>query len=342
VNILGSTFHEIIQAVEIHEGELAGQAVAIDGTSWLHQFLKVTMTNAKGTKGRLVIIDKTCQLINHLRGFMYRTHYLLTKRIWPVFVFDGAETRKTRNAVSKAQLHDKYRAASKMHSQAVQSGAIPLAKAIGQRMDFAYPVAEKESKMLLEFLGMPVITAPGEGEAQCAWLERQGLVDAVVTKDADALLYGAATVIENLAVKQRMTFQYRLKPILALLGITREQLVDLAILVGTDFNPGVPSIGPRTALKLVRSLGRIEDIITKYPDKDWSSLDVDSARHPFSPMIETLRERFLQPVVDERPDAIEWHAPDITGLNQFLLNQHSLSPDLVGKVIMTIQQAERR
>src|SRR5271157_6258655 len=124
---MGSTFHEIIQAIEIHERKLAEQAVAIDGTAWLHQFLKVTIANSKQASCRLVLIDKTCQLINHLRGFMYRTHYLLKKRIWPVFVFDGAETRKTRNAVSKAQLHDKYRAASKMHSQAVQSGAIPLA-----------------------------------------------------------------------------------------------------------------------------------------------------------------------------------------------------------------------
>src|SRR5271157_6048836 len=95
---MGSTFHEIIQAIEIHERELAEQAVAIDGTAWLHQFLKVTIANSKQASCRLVLIDKTCQLINHLRGFMYRTHYLLKKRIWPVFVFDGAETRKTRDA----------------------------------------------------------------------------------------------------------------------------------------------------------------------------------------------------------------------------------------------------
>src|SRR5271157_915922 len=337
---MGSTFHEIIQAIEIHERELAEQAVAIDGTAWLHQFLKVTIANSKQASCRLVLIDKTCQLINHLRGFMYRTHYLLKKRIWPVFIFDGAETRKTRNALSKNQLHDKYRTASKMHAAAVASGAIPLAKAIGQRMDFAYPVAEKESKMLLEFLGMPVITAPREGEAQCAWLERQGLVDAVVTKDADALLYGAGTVIENLAVKQRMTYQYRLKPILTTLGITREQLVDLAIMIGTDYNGGVPGIGPRIALRLVRTHGRIEDIIVANPDKDWLTLGVESAKHPFSPEIEELRARFLQPVVDERPKDIEWHAPDVIGLNQFLLERHSLSPDLVGKVVMNMKKAE--
>jgi len=339
---MGSAFHEIIQAIEIHERELAGQAVAIDGTAWLHQFLKVTITNNKDAKGRLVLIDKTCQLINHLRGFMYRTQYLLKKRIWPVFVFDGAETRKTRNALSKNQLHDKYRAASKMHGQAVQSGAIPLAKAIGQRMDFAYPVAEKESKMLLEFLGMPVITAPGEGEAQCAWLERQGLVDGVVTKDADALLYGAHMVIENLAVKQRMTFQYRLKPILTTLAITREQLVDLAILVGTDYNPGVPGIGPRTALKLVRACGLIEDIITNNPGKDWSFIGVENTKHPFSAMIDELRKLFLKPIVNENPKDIEWHAPDVIGLNQFLLDRHSLSPDLVRKVIFEMKKAEMK
>nr|MDO8112094.1 hypothetical protein [Candidatus Sigynarchaeota archaeon] len=273
---MGSKFLELVQAADVSDKDFAGEVCAIDGTAWLHQFLKVTLANHNTSGNRLVLIDKTCQLINHLRGFLYRTLYLLQKQIWPVYVFDGAGETKERNQLSKAELHDKYLRARSMHTAAMKDGAIPLAKAIGQRMDFAYPIADMESRLLLQHLGMPVIAAPGEGEAQCAWLQRRGIVDFIVTKDADALLYGAGRIVKNLAVKQRIAEQYTLKDVLRSLGITQEQLVDLAILVGTDYNPGVQGFGAKTALKLVKIHGRIEDIIINGGSRDWSSIGVNS------------------------------------------------------------------
>ncbi len=340
--MMGSKFLELFPAKEVSDHDFTGMVCAIDGTVWLHQFLKVTSVHHDPASNRLVLIDKTCQLINHLRGFLYRTLNLLQKQIWPVFVFDGASETKERNQLSKAELHNKYLQARSIHAAAVKDGAIPLAKAIGQRMDFAYPIANMESRLILQYLGMPVIVAPGEGEAQCAWLQRKGIVDFIVTKDADALLYGAEWVVKNLAVKQRIVEQYNLKDVLHSLGITRERLVDLAILVGTDYHPGVPGFGARTALKFVKAYGCIEDIITNSNSRDWSSIGVYSSKHPFSTVVDELRGKFLKPVVDDHVVSVEWLEPDVPGIRQFLLETHSLSPDLVRKAIIEIRKAESR
>ncbi len=221
----------------------------------------------------------------------------------------------------------------------MHGGAIPLAKFIAQRMDFAYPIAEQESKVLLRHLGMSVVEAPGEGEAQCAWLARRGVVDAVVTRDADALLYGAPVVVNNLAVKQKVAERLVLMDELARLGITHPQLVDLAILVGTDFHPGVPGIGPRTALKLLKAHGRIEDVAAATPGRDWSGIGITSTKQPFSPFVDGARARFLEPDVDESADAIEWRTADAGAVRQFLLEHHSFSPDLVEKALSGLAKA---
>ncbi|MEX2681539.1 MAG: hypothetical protein Q6373_008060 [Candidatus Sigynarchaeota archaeon] len=339
---MGSKFHELLQPIEIRDTSLAGQAVAVDGTAWLHQFLKVTLANPANPAGpgsRLALVDKTCRLINHLRGFLYRALHLVQHGIWPVYVFDGACDAKGRNARTREQLHEQHVAARKLHEAAMQAGALPLARAIATRMDFAYPIAEQESKALLRHLGMPVVEAPGEGEAQCAWLARRGIVDAVVTRDADALLYGAPVVVNNLAAKQKVAGRLVLKDELARLGITRAQLVDLAILAGTDYHPGVPGIGPRTALRLLRARGRIEDVVAASPGRDWSSLGVASARQPFSPFIDAARARFLEPDVDESVAAVEWRTPDAGAARRFLLEHHSFSPGLVEKALASMMQA---
>ena len=103
---MGSKFHELLQPTGIRDTSLAGQAVAIDGTAWLHQFLKVTLANPNDPGNRLVLVDKTCRLINHLCGFLYRTLHLVQHGIWPVHVFgglfrgDASETNLAQRAIS--------------------------------------------------------------------------------------------------------------------------------------------------------------------------------------------------------------------------------------------------
>jgi flap endonuclease-1 len=127
-----------------------------------------------------------------------------------------------------------------------------------------------------------------------------------------------------------------LKDVLRALHLAREQLVDLALLVGTDYHPGVPGIGPRTALKLLQAHGRIEDVIAATPGRDWSALGITSHNQPFSAFIDASRARFLQPDVTTRVKDVEWQTADAGVVRQFLLERHSFSPDLVEKALASM------
>src|SRR5207244_12954172 len=120
-----------------------------------------------------------------------------------------------------------------------------------------------DSKRLLTLMGIPWLEALEDAEAQASYMAARGDVGAVGSKDYDCLLYGAPILARYLTLTGRewLPAQRRSRPLIpalirlsekiTLLGITREQLVDLAILVGTDFNQGVKGIGPNKALKLV-------------------------------------------------------------------------------------------
>ncbi|MFX0098284.1 MAG: hypothetical protein ACFFCS_01810 [Candidatus Hodarchaeota archaeon] len=353
---MGSKIQPILTPSLTTVQKLSGKAVAIDACTWLHQFLKVNVHSKQGNE-RLVLQDKTCRTINHLRGFLYRTIYLLENDVWPVFVFDGVKSKKIRRGNgSECSLHGEHERIIKFYKDAMANEMFSLAKKIGKQMTFIYPIAIAETKRLLRYIGMPVVEAPGEGEAQCNQLLQKKLVDAAVTQDADALLFGSTIVIKNLAVKNNpekrrrsegtVLFEssniekYALHKILGELGITKEQLVDIGILVGTDFNQGIHGIGPKTALKLVKEHGYIEDIATHVEKYHYSSLGIDKPRRrPFSKELDELRDVFLKPVVDESIKNLSWNTTNETKVRQLLLEDHSFSDGLVKKALHRIEKA---
>jgi flap endonuclease-1 len=188
----------------------------------------------------------------------------------------------------------------------------------------------EEARELLALLGLPTIQAPGEAEAQAAFMAARGDVWAVASKDYDSLLFGTPRLLRFLAVAgkeflpSRNAFRavppelIRAERLLAELGITREQLVDLALLVGTDFNAGVRGIGPKRALALVRRHGRIEampeEIRTKVEDLD------------------ALRTIYLAPEVTASCE-IELGAPDEPGLVRFLCEERAFARERVEAAI---------
>ncbi len=103
-------------------------------------------------------------------------------------------------------------------------------------------------------MGIPYIEAYGEGEAQAAYLVENGDAWAVASQDYDCLLFGAKRVVRNLAINSNLgdLEYYNLKRVLDELGINREQLIDMGILIGTDFSEGLKGVGAKTALKLAK------------------------------------------------------------------------------------------
>ena len=130
------------------------------------------------------------------------------------------------------------------------------------------------SKELLKLMGIPVVFAPSDGEAQGAYMCAKGDVWASASQDFDSLLFGAPKLVRNMTITGRRKVPgkdlYRdvkteiieSKEFLEELGITREQLVDVCILMGTDFNAGISGVGPKKGLKLIKDHGDLEGALT--------------------------------------------------------------------------------
>lgn len=109
----------------------------------------------------------------------------------------------------------------------------------------------KDAQELLTLFGVPYIVAPMEAEAQCAFLETIGLTDGSITDDSDIWLFGGKTVYKNFFNQGKLVLEFRSDNIEHHFRLSREQLILLAMLVGSDYTTGIPGVGPVTALEIL-------------------------------------------------------------------------------------------
>ena len=303
---------------------LKGTSFAIDASIEIHQFLALV----RKRDGSL-FSDSQGRVTSHLIGLLTRTSRLIADfDMKPVFVFDGKPNplkRRTiemrREARKKAEA-EYVEAVSKKDYAKAWSKAVMTGRVTGSVLD--------DSKHLLTLMGIPWLEALEDAEAQASYMAARGDVWAVGSKDYDCLLYGAPILARYLTLTGRewLPAQRRSRPLipelirlsenLALLGITREQLVDLAILVGTDFNQGVKGIGPKKALKIVRDYGSIE----KMPEEMRSKLTED---------LNNVRQVFLKPRVLEKY-LLKRSPPDRDGLIKFLSEERGFNKERVERL----------
>ncbi len=279
---MGLQIGDLVNRREINFAELKGKTIAVDAFNAIYQFLS-SVRQPDGTP----LMDSNGQVTSHLSGLFYRNVALLSEGIKLIYVFDGeyhhlkGKTHELRQAV-KDSMAEKYEEA--VMEEDVE-GMGKYAKGFS-RLD------EKmisESKELLEAMGIAVVQAPGEGEMQCAELVKNGQAYAVGSQDYDALVVGGTRLIQNLTLsRKRKTvsgFIYispemiEFESVINQLGVTWDQLICLAILVGTDFNPGgVKGIGPKKALVLVKQkvypISIFQEIIERHGDLgfDWREI----------------------------------------------------------------------
>jgi flap endonuclease-1 len=254
---MGVKFTQIVSGTEIALQDLAGKRVAIDSFNFLYQFLAII----RGADGR-PLMDSKGRVTSHLSGLFYRTVNLLEAGVKPVYVFDGPppklkslETAKRREVRAEAKI---------AYEEALEKGELEEARKQAQRAVTLTDEMIADAKKLLAAMGLPAIQAPSEGEALCSQMAKAGDVWCVATQDYDSLLFGAPRLVRNLSISGRRKFgkgeyvlvnpeMIVLKDALKELGISHDQLIVLAILVGTDYNPGgIRGIGPKKALKLVK------------------------------------------------------------------------------------------
>src|SRR6266852_4389172 len=252
-------------------------------------------------------MDRQSRVTSHLSGLLYRTTNLAERGIRLVYVFDGKppslkDTEIKRRQVIKVEAKTKY-------VSALLTGKFEEAKRYAQATSSLKDLMIDDAHKLLRYLGVPFVQAPSEGEAQAAHMAARGDVWAAVSQDYDSLLFGARRLVRNLAIsgKRKLPMQeayVQVEPELVDLAFTlqtlqlsREQLVDLVILIGTDFNPeGFKGIGPKTALKMIREHGSIEKIAESNPDF-----------HP-PEKLDRIRQIFLNPEVTSNY-ALKWQEP---------------------------------
>ena len=254
---MGVQISDILPRKEIKLADLKGKVVAIDAYNTLYQFL-TTIRQPDGTP----LMDKNGDITSHLSGLFYRNINLLQEGIKPVYIFDGIPPELKQEEIKKRKAAKKM--AEEKYTEAKEKEDITGMKKYSGRFVKITDKIIQQSKELLEALGIPVVQAPSEGEAEAAVLARAGKVWAAASQDYDAILYGAPYLVRNLTSARRKKMPSGLyleinpeliefQAVVRELGIDKDQLICLAILVGTDYNPGgVKGLGQKKALEIVQ------------------------------------------------------------------------------------------
>ncbi|MEM0158986.1 MAG: flap endonuclease-1 [Thermoplasmataceae archaeon] len=310
----------------------SGDVAAVDAYNVMYQFLS-SIRQPDGTPLR----DSQGNVTSHLSGIFYRTVNLIEAGIQPVFVMDGKPSPlKGREIEARRMQREKNRIELE---KAIELEDVERIRSLSGRINYITPEMVAETADLLRAMGVPVIFAPSEGEAQCAYLTSSGLARSVITQDYDALLFGAVRVLRNFALTGKRKVPGRniymnvspeyidLKENLLALNITREQLIAIGILVGTDFNQGVPRVGAKTALSLVKKYGNLENVL-EYKGIPYSDLS-------------DVFDLFLNPPHSDQVN-IARSPPDRFKIEEILATRHDFSHDRISPYIDTLERMWRQ
>ncbi|HKM76548.1 MAG TPA: flap endonuclease-1 [Candidatus Bathyarchaeia archaeon] len=309
--------------------ELRGRTLAVDANNLLYQFLALIRS-----KDGSPFSDSQGRITSHIVGLIMRTTRLMADYgIRPIFVFDGKPSElKSATLAERRRSREKAREEWK---EAVGRGDYGTAWSKAVRMNSLTQDMQSDAKKVLDLLGIPRVQAIQEGEAQAAYMAASGDVWAVNSRDYDSVLFGSPRLVRYVTIsgQEYLPSKEISRPLipelielelLATLQLTREQLVDLAILVGTDFNQGIRGVGPKTALKLLRANGKLESLPEDYRE----DLPVNIAE---------LRNAFINPPVTANYD-LEFKKLDENGLMRFLCEERGFGR---GRILLVIDRMKQ-
>jgi len=325
---MGISLSKIVSQTEINFTELNGKILAVDTMNMLYQFL-TTLRMSDGS----VLADEKGNVTAHLVGILSRVTGLMEKGIRLVFVFDGKppelkqKERERRNKI-KTDAIEKYEIAKERGNLKEMRKYSQMSTKIDQKII-------DDAKKLLNLLGLPIVQATGEGEAQCSYMVKKGDADYVVSQDFDAFLFGAPKVVRNLTLsqnKKKGSFSSQeikvveLKNVLKSLDINQEQLIILGILIGTDFNRGgIKGIGPMKGLKLVKEFkDKYEDLFTYL---EWDTFYDFSWKQVYN--------IFFEQNYNDNYELI-WKNVDSVNLINFLVEERNFSKERVDSILERI------
>lgn len=336
---MGLNIREIIPRRDLEISDLKNEAVCVDAYNMLYQFLS-TIRQPDGTP----LMDNQKRVTSHLSGIFYRNTNLISEGIRLIYVFDG-KPPELKGATHESRKGSRD-LAKERYEEAKQEEDLESMKRYSSQMIRLNDEMLSESKELLEAMGITVIQAPSEGEAEAAHINKtnEGIY-ATVSQDYDSLLFGAPRLVRNLGLaRKRKTYSgwMEVKPeiieldrVLNALEINLDQLICVGILVGTDYNPkGVPRIGQKKALDLVKKYKQpisifksVEEQIMSLPEEDqfdWKE----------------IFELFHKPNVKD--SEINFPEVDEEKIKEILIERHDFSEERVEKQLEKLREAKEK
>ena len=190
---MGTAIGGIVPREKITLDSLNGKTLGFDSYNIIYQFL----SSIRGQDG-VSLSDSKGNVTSHLAGLFYRTANLIGKGVKPVFIFDGKHSELKNETIRKR--NEIRTDAIEKHEKALKKGNLEDAKKYGSRALRLEPKMVEDAKTLLKAMGLPVVQAPGEGEAQIVHMVQQGKLDGCVSQDYDALLFGTPVLYRNIGV----------------------------------------------------------------------------------------------------------------------------------------------
>ena len=316
---MGAKFRDITNPEHIEIRDLKGKILTVDASNVIYKFLS-SMRQYDGT----LLRDLNGNITSHLNGIMFQTATLIEQEIKPVYVFDG-KASDLKKKTQQERINIKKESEQK-YLEAKESGDVETARKYASRTSHLNKEIIDSSKKLLDLMGIPYVQSKTEGEAQASYMVSQNDAWAVVSQDYDCLQFGATRMVRNFKLSKSRSNNLELillEKTLSELNLTREQLVDVAMLVGTDFNEGVYGIGAKKGIKLIHKYRTLEKAL-ELLDK---TIEVDP---------EIIREIFLNPNVVRNYD-LTFNCPKKNKLLDFLCGEHDFDEKRTTSAIKKLQ-----
>jgi flap endonuclease-1 len=311
-----AALRDIAVIEEIPYDEVEG-VIAVDAHNWLYRYLTTTVKWTASEKYTTADGTEVANLIGIVQGISR----FFEEDVTPVMVFDGGPSQlKADEIESRREQRETYEEQLETAREEGDQVAIAQLESRTQRLT---PTIQETSRELLELLGVPVVEAPAEGEAQAAHILKQGDADYVGSEDYDALLFGAPLTLRQLTSKSDPELM-DLEATLERHELTLEQLIDAAILIGTDFNEGVSGIGPKTAISEITEHGDL-----------WSVLE---ARGDTVEYGDRVRQLFRDPDVTDDYAFETSIEPDVEAARAYVTDEWGVDADEVARSFERIEE----
>ncbi len=320
---MGVQLGDIVPKKNVTIADLRGRKIGVDAFNTIFQFLSI-IRQPDGTP----LQDSKGRVTSHLSGILYRNGKLLEEGILPCYVFDGTPpTLKKKTVEQRREIRE---VATAKWKKALMEGMEEEARMFAQQSSRLTTEMIDDSKKLLDAMGIPWVQAPSEGEAQAAHMTAKRQVWATGSQDYDSLLFGSPQMIKNLNITGRRKVPRKnmyvnvepelfvLTDVLGHLDINQRQLIDIGIMIGTDYNEGIKGIGPKKALAAVKDGKSAKDIYKEMKQEPEVNID-------------ELREMFLHPKVTDKYE-LQWKEPDKKKMIKLLVDEHDFSLERVSNV----------